>query len=44
MITWPILLALILAFFFVRYTINMEEEEEEKEREMNEKNEENSCE
>jgi hypothetical protein len=43
MITWPILLALILAFFSVRYTINMEEEEE-KEREMNEKNEENSCE
>lgn len=31
MITWPIFLALILAYYAVKYTIKMEEAEEEKE-------------
>jgi len=30
MITWPIYVAIVLAYFLVKYTINMEEKEEKK--------------
>lgn len=44
MITWPIFLALILAYFAVKYTINMEEEAEKKEARAKEEMDSNSVE